>query len=89
MIMMSTYAHEELYSGLKLRPGTELLNNLRTELLADLLTFYRDNIYITVTVAVNTLVSALAGYACRTTSSRRPDRSGWAGRNHHRRQEGA
>lgn len=64
MLMMSTYSHEELYTGLKLWVGDQFMVNLRTVLKAKLATFYWNSAYITVVVStVGTLVSALAGYA--------------------------
>lgn len=64
MLIMGTYVNEDLFTGIKLLPGTYILNNLKTVLGRSFLGFYKNSLYITLIVAAGgTFISALAGFA--------------------------
>jgi multiple sugar transport system permease protein/cellobiose transport system permease protein len=64
MIIMSTYDSNELYTGIKLLPGSELAANLHTVFSIDFLAYYRNSLIVAVsTTALGLLVSAAAGFA--------------------------
>lgn len=63
MIIMGTYKNEEIFTGLKLLPGTYILENFKTILQGNVLTPYLNSIFIsTISVIGCTLVSTLVGY---------------------------
>lgn len=63
MLIMGTYQNEEIFTGLKLLPGTYLLENLKTILEGNVFTPYLNSIFISViSVVACTFISALVGY---------------------------
>lgn len=64
MIIMGTHYSEDLYSGVKLLPGSYFQTNLANVLKQDYFTFYRNSIVVSVlNTCGGVLVSAMAGYA--------------------------
>jgi multiple sugar transport system permease protein/cellobiose transport system permease protein len=64
MIIMGTHYSEDLYTGVKLLPGTYFMQNLKTVLQQDYFRFYLNSIVASLCSTVGALfVSALAGYA--------------------------
>lgn len=71
MLMMGTYKTSELYSSIKLFPGTYLFQNLKRVMATPILRFYRNSLVIAVASSCACVfVSALAGYALSKFSFR-------------------
>ena len=64
MIMMSTYTSEQLYTGIKLLPGSYLLENLRTVFIGTKFdVYYRNSIVVAVcSTVLAVLSSSMAGF---------------------------
>ncbi|WP_028562827.1 carbohydrate ABC transporter permease [Paenibacillus pinihumi] len=64
MMIMSTYESNELYTGIKLLPGSYLGENLKTLFSIDFLAFYKNSLIVALsTTVLGVLVSAAAGFA--------------------------
>lgn len=64
MIIMGTYVNEELFTGLKLLPGSFLFGNFRTVFAQNFLSFYKNSLYISLlATAGGVFFCALAGFA--------------------------
>ncbi len=64
MVMMSTYVSEQLFTGVKLVPGTFLVENFKTVLAINYLHFYANSLVVSATHTVAAVfVSALTGFA--------------------------
>jgi ABC-type glycerol-3-phosphate transport system permease component len=64
MLMMSTYVTEDLFTGVKLLPGTFLAENFRTVMKAQFHRFYMNSLTVAVVHTTSAVfVSALTGYA--------------------------
>lgn len=64
MIVMGTYVNEDLFKGIKLFPGTYVLQNLHTVLSTNFLNFYANSLYIAILTTVGgVFISALTGFA--------------------------
>lgn len=64
MICMGTYTSAELFKGIALVPGDQLLNNLKTVADSSFAVFYRNSLIASGTATVvGTLTSTMAGYA--------------------------
>jgi ABC-type glycerol-3-phosphate transport system permease component len=64
MLMMSTYVTEDLFTGVKLLPGTFLAENFRTVMKAEFHRFYINSLTVAVVHTTSAVfVSALTGYA--------------------------
>lgn len=63
MLIMGTYKNEEIFTGLKLLPGTYLLENFKTILQGNVFTPYLNSLFISIiSVVACTFVSSLLGY---------------------------
>ena len=63
MFIMGTYKNEDIFTGLRLLPGTYLIENFKTILQGDVFTPYFNSVFISiVSVASCIFVSALCGY---------------------------
>lgn len=63
MLIMGTYKNEEIFTGLKLVPGTYILENFKTILQGNVFTPYLNSVFISlVSVVACIFVSSLAGY---------------------------
>lgn len=63
MLMMGTYQTKELYQGLKLVPGTYVMQNLERVLRTPIFTFYRNSMVVAISSSILcVIVSAMAGY---------------------------
>lgn len=64
MMIMGTHKNEDLYGGLKLLPGSYLLENFRTIMQTDYFTYYFNSIVVALSATIGgVLISALTGYA--------------------------
>ena len=64
MLIMGTYYTDQLYTGIKLLPGTYLMENLKNILKHDFFLFYKNSLTVTmVNTVMGVTISTLAGYA--------------------------
>ena len=64
MFIMSTHVTEDLFKGLVLLPGKNLIPNVKTALDSGLLIFYKNSLFVSViSTILSVIVSALAGFA--------------------------
>lgn len=64
MIMMGTFSSNELFTGIKIVPGSYVFQNLRNLMQVNLLNAYKNSIIIAVgATSLGILVCSLAGYA--------------------------
>jgi multiple sugar transport system permease protein/cellobiose transport system permease protein len=64
MVIMSTYKAEEIFTSLKLLPGSFFAANLNTVLTSNFIQAYGNSILVSVSATVvSVLISAMAGYA--------------------------
>lgn len=64
MLIMGTHVNEDLFTGLKLLPGNYLIENWKTIMATDFISFYGNSLYIAIIATLGgILVSSLAGFA--------------------------